>query len=63
MKQDNRYVVEDREYNEKLDREREINDCEYCKKHEEERGFFPSHFPSKNCESGSRLHCTCDVCF
>jgi hypothetical protein len=23
----------------------------------------PSHDPSSRCESGSRLHCTCDLCF
>jgi len=25
--------------------------------------FAPSHQPSRNCESGKRPHCTCDVCF
>ena len=25
--------------------------------------FAPPHLPSKNCESGKRPHCTCEVCF
>lgn len=25
--------------------------------------FHPSHDASKNCESGKRKHCSCDICF
>jgi hypothetical protein len=25
--------------------------------------FFPSHYPSSRCQSGSYNHCTCDTCF
>jgi len=25
--------------------------------------FAPSHKPSNRCESGKRLHCSCDICF
>ena len=28
-----------------------------------ENPFEPPHYPSSHCESGSRPHCTCDVCF
>lgn len=25
--------------------------------------MLPNHYASKNCESGSHAHCTCDWCF
>jgi hypothetical protein len=39
-----------------------IGVCAYCDAHRHET-MMPSHTPSKNCESGKRPHCTCDVCF
>lgn len=37
-------------------------ECEYCDKHAKS-SMMPPHDASKNCESGKRPHCTCDVCF
>lgn len=36
--------------------------CRYCDVHRLDT-MMPPHTPSKNCESGKRAHCTCDVCF
>lgn len=36
--------------------------CSYCDKFRDDK-MMPPHTPSKNCESGKRPHCTCDVCF
>jgi len=39
----------------------EISNCKQC---EENKGkIYPDHFANKQCESGKRDHCTCDVCF
>ena len=35
--------------------------CDTCKDPAQKHG--PSHFPSPNCESGKRPHCSCDTCF
>lgn len=37
-----------------------VDDCTVCQKAE---GVFPPHDPSQYCKSGSRKHCTCEVCF
>lgn len=41
-----------------------VDGCDYCDR-EKEAGstFFPSHFASARCRSGSYNHCTCDTCF
>jgi hypothetical protein len=36
--------------------------CTYCDQHAKDP-MMPPHQASRNCESGMRLHCTCDVCF
>lgn len=36
--------------------------CSYCDAHRLD-AMMPPHTPSKNCESGKRPHCTCDICF
>jgi hypothetical protein len=44
-------------------RKDEIANCKYCQEIKERGGFGPSHFASRNCQSGGRNHCTCDTCF
>ena len=43
-------------------RRRCVDGCPYCEIHKDDQ-MMPYHGPSPRCESGSRPHCTCDVCF
>lgn len=42
-------------------RRRRISDCAYCATINDKGA--PMHDASPRCESGKRLHCTCDTCF
>ena len=43
---------------------RPIGECAFCDRMRAEgTTFFPSHTPSRNCQSGGHPHCTCDWCF
>ena len=38
--------------------------CAFCDREKaKKRSWFPQHKASRNCESGSEPHCTCDMCF
>jgi len=43
-------------------RRRAVDGCDFCKDCQHE-GMMPYHDASPNCESGKRIHCTCDTCF
>lgn len=43
-------------------RRERADDCAYCARHKPGE-MCPPHDASRNCESGQRHHCTCDVCF
>lgn len=57
-------VIDVRDVADNIRKERKEMPCEECEtirtKH---GGFGPPHTASRNCESGKRDHCTCDVCF
>lgn len=39
-------------------------ECKLCDEERERRSdFHPSHDASDRCESGKRIHCSCDTCF
>lgn len=39
-------------------------ECAYCDRERElKNDFHPSHDASRNCKSGRRSHCSCDLCF
>jgi hypothetical protein len=44
--------------------EEERRSCSLCKRiHDQGEDLAPRHNASPACESGSRPHCTCDICF
>lgn len=43
-------------------RRRFVEGCETCE-HRRDGGVVPPHDPSPACESGGKLHCSCDTCF
>lgn len=43
---------------------RTIFNCKFCNQMKAEGcTMYPSHFASRNCESGKHSHCTCPICW